>query len=649
VRVTVRIVLVYGLLIFAAVVAMVVFMPAMMVNPPTTIAHPYSELEARGRRVYYTNGCYNCHTQYVRTQDTGMGPESERGNYAYDRPLLFGSERTGPDLSYIGRKRSEGWLIGHLKDPRAVSPLSLMPSFAFLSDDDLRALAAYLFSMGDNVAQERMILPPAPYANASDPDTVPEVGPLVDGESHGWSTWNAAGLQQGKELYASRCMSCHGAAGNGLGTYAGTMSVTPADFTQEPFRSMPPEQWFWHVSEGVPGTLMPTWTAVLSDGEIWGVTRYVRTVFSNAIARDPDEGDSPSEYAGKTDPVGLTYGALEDAKAIYTRECMVCHGAAGRGEGPYGGRIEPPPPDFGDGSYGSLGSPSFSDADFYWRISEGLPWTAMPTWKLQYGSDDIWKLVHYIEVFFTQTGVMPSGDLPAGRFPETYQSAGVPADASYERGRRSFGTNCALCHGFAGDGQGWLGSYLVPRPADFRWMSVLKVDQMNEAQLLAKITFGIPGTTMPTWGEFLPERERWDLVTFLLQSFVAGRPMPKSVYGKGAVSAEYATVTAEEWAELGHLISGSNGQAVYETYCLTCHGRDGRGGGAGASGGASGGPAGFPAGMTSSYIFWRSSEGVPESMMYAFTSLLSETDMWDVVSYVQQLAATSTESGGGGR
>jgi cytochrome c oxidase cbb3-type subunit 2 len=649
VRVTFRIVLVYGLAIFAAVVAMVVFMPAMMESTPTTIAHPYSDLEAAGRRVYYTNGCYNCHTQYVRAQDTGMGPQSVRGNYVYDIPLLFGSERTGPDLTYVGRKRGEAWLIGHLKDPRGYSPLSIMPSFEFLSEDDLRALSAYLFALGDNVAQERMILPPAPYENATDPHPVPEVPLAQAGEPHGWSTWDAAGLQGGKDLYASRCMSCHGPAGNGLGTYAGTMSVTPADFTQEPFRSMPSEQWFWHVSEGIPGTLMPTWTATLSDEEIWSVIRYVRSVFSNAIVRDPDEGSPPKEYAGKTNPVEQTYAALEDAKAIYTRECMVCHGVAGRGKGPYAGRIEPPPPDFGDGSYGVLGSPALSDADYYWRISEGLPWTAMPPWKLLHGSDDIWKLVHYIETFFTQTSVMPSGDIPSINFPDTYQSQSLPADASYERGRRSFATNCAPCHGFAGDGKGWLGSYLVPRPADFRWMSVLKIDQGNEAQYLAKITFGIPGTTMPTWGEFLPEKERWDLVHYLLQSFIAGRPTPKSVYGKDAVSAEFAMVSAEEWAETGHLISGSNGKKLYETYCATCHGQSGAGGGPGASGGASGGPAAFPAGMTSGYILWRTSQGASGTMMYAFAPILSEADMWDVASYAQELAATSAERGKGGR
>jgi mono/diheme cytochrome c family protein len=224
----------------------------------------------------------------------------------------------------------------------------------------------------------------------------------------------------------------------------------------------------------------------------------------------------------------------------------------------------------------------------------------------------------------------------------------MPDDASYNRGRQSYAQNCAPCHGLAGDGRGWLGDYLVPRPEDFRWMSVMKVSQSNQAQYLAKVTFGIPGTTMPTWGEFLPEKERWDLVHYLLQSLMAGRPTPKSVHGDGAVSARFATVSSEEWKETGHAISPADGNELYGTYCATCHGSDGAGGGQGTDGSASGSPTPFPATMTEGYVLWRMSQGVPGTMMYAFESVLTETEMWDITSYVQQLAPKAPSAGGGG-
>ena len=90
-----------------------------------------------------------------------MGPVSDGGDYNYDNPMILGSERTGPDLSYIGRKRAQQWEIDHLKDPRQYSPLSLMPSFAFLSDSDLRAISEYLYYLGDRNAAEFMIESPA--------------------------------------------------------------------------------------------------------------------------------------------------------------------------------------------------------------------------------------------------------------------------------------------------------------------------------------------------------------------------------------------------------------------------------------------------------------------------------------------------------
>ncbi len=646
-KMTFRFILVGGLAVFFAVVAMVVFMPSMMSSPPTTVAHPYTDEQRAGRELFYSNGCIYCHTQYVRAEDTAMGPVSVRGNYTFDRPMLFGSERTGPDLSYIGRKRSEAWEIGHLRDPRAFSPLSIMPSFEFLSDGELKAVAAYLFALGDRVSQERMILPPPSYQDVSDPAAESTVAPEPADNANGWPSWRKAGLQEGKELFESRCLPCHGCAGNGLGSYAGTMAVTPADLTQEPFRSMPPEQWFWHVSEGLPGTLMPTWKASLSDTQLWSVIRYVRTMFSRPVMRDPLEGNPTGEYAGLTNAVESTYEVLDEGKAIFTRECMICHGDGGRGDGRYATHLEPPPPDFGDASYGTLFDPTTDDADYFWRISEGLPWTAMPAWKVHYSVEDRWKLVHYIRTFLTRTEFFPSGEAPGFEFPETYKSQSVPEGVSFERGRRSYAANCAHCHGLAGDGGGWNAQGLIPPPADLRAMAGMKVTADLEREHLAKITFGIPGGTMPVWGEFLPEAERWDLVEYIMRSFVEGRPTPRSALGDGAVSAEFAMLSEDYWLGAGHDISTQRGESLYSRYCSTCHGSDGAGDGPGTAGNASGSPAAFPSGLRLEYAMWRIWKGVPETTMYPFDGMLSEAEMWDLAARVRRLSSRSSAKGGG--
>ena len=132
-KMTFRVTIIGALVVFFAVVTAVVLIPGLVWNPPrTVIAQPYDDLEAKGREVFYSNGCNYCHTQYVREQDTAMGPVSDGGDYVFDNPMILGSERTGPDLSYIGRKRSEAWEIEHWKNPRKLSPLSIMASFEFL-------------------------------------------------------------------------------------------------------------------------------------------------------------------------------------------------------------------------------------------------------------------------------------------------------------------------------------------------------------------------------------------------------------------------------------------------------------------------------------------------------------------------------------
>ena len=110
------------------------------VEPPAQLK-PYTEAQLRGRQVYIANGCVYCHSQQPR--DKSFGPDAERGwgratvpaDYSYDRPHLLGSMRTGPDLMNIGvRQPSRDWHLGHLYQPRAYVPGSIMPSYPYLFD-----------------------------------------------------------------------------------------------------------------------------------------------------------------------------------------------------------------------------------------------------------------------------------------------------------------------------------------------------------------------------------------------------------------------------------------------------------------------------------------------------------------------------------
>lgn len=107
--------------------------------------------EARGREVYIENGCMTCHTQFVRAvpadSNQDIGPVSQSGDYKYDLPHLLGSNRTGPDLMWVGLKFNEDWQRQHLIDPQSTSPGSIMPSFDYLTEQEMDDLIAYLMSL----------------------------------------------------------------------------------------------------------------------------------------------------------------------------------------------------------------------------------------------------------------------------------------------------------------------------------------------------------------------------------------------------------------------------------------------------------------------------------------------------------------------
>ena len=102
------------------------------VSPDVT---PYTALEVAGRDIYVAEGCYLCHSQWVRPMRAEIlryGPWSRAWEYQYDRPFQLGSRRIGPDLHRIGNKDPDAWHYEHMRDPRSTSPGSVMPAYAWL-------------------------------------------------------------------------------------------------------------------------------------------------------------------------------------------------------------------------------------------------------------------------------------------------------------------------------------------------------------------------------------------------------------------------------------------------------------------------------------------------------------------------------------
>lgn len=156
-----------SLFFLAAGVFVTLYLPSLdqAAYTPTQYARQYTEEEARGRGIYIREGCWYCHTQQVRPPEVGIGTVrvkgdigavSQPGDYVYQKPVLWGTTRQGPDLAHAASRVDEkgfayganpAWQYAHLQNPQALNPGSVMPSFAHLPSDELGALVAYLLTL----------------------------------------------------------------------------------------------------------------------------------------------------------------------------------------------------------------------------------------------------------------------------------------------------------------------------------------------------------------------------------------------------------------------------------------------------------------------------------------------------------------------
>lgn len=101
---------------------------------------PYTALQLEGRDIYIREGCNTCHSQMIRpfrAETERYGHYSVAGEFVYDRPFLWGSKRTGPDLHRVGGRYGDDWHRVHLINPRDVVPESIMPGYPWLEENEL--------------------------------------------------------------------------------------------------------------------------------------------------------------------------------------------------------------------------------------------------------------------------------------------------------------------------------------------------------------------------------------------------------------------------------------------------------------------------------------------------------------------------------
>lgn len=240
---------------------------------------PYTALQQEGRDVYIREGCNNCHSQTVRPLVSDVlryGEYSKSGEFVYDRPFLWGSKRTGPDLARLGGKYPDAWHYKHMDSPRSMVPRTNMPDYKWLRDypldpemiqrkmetldfpytaeeiralegkNEMDAIVAYMQKLGSDI----------PWREATETAIVGElVNPYTDTDQKTISSWAS--------IYMENCAACHGETMQGeIGP-----ELIGEDYDDEIL--------FELIYSGITDGGMPSFSSLGTD-KVWKLTNYIR-------------------------------------------------------------------------------------------------------------------------------------------------------------------------------------------------------------------------------------------------------------------------------------------------------------------------------------------------------------------------------------
>jgi cytochrome c oxidase cbb3-type subunit 2 len=432
-------------------------------------ASDYTAQEAQGRRVYQREGCWYCHSQYVRPvarEDLRWGPVSEAGEYAFDLPHLFSTRRIGPDLTRVGLKYSDDWHYAHHWDPRLTVPDSIMPSFKWLYDevrvavkkgpDGLEveptpALSRYFTLKKD-----------APIRLFPDASGLTFVRPNADGR------WPLDG--------------------------------TPVlDLT--PYQDKPPA--------------IATARLVFPTSEMVGLVRYIQKLGMNRGAWR--EAFEPQTVALSVMTIPSGEDLVTRGREVYQQRCVGCHGPKGDGNGPAATFLSPRPRDLTLGVFKFRTTPSGSlptDGDLFRTVTRGVRWTAMPPWH-EIPDKDRLAVITFVKTLSTRwKEEQPEPPIVIGRGPRPTPELLARGKDLYQKAK------CWECHGHEGKGDGPSAGTLkdvleLPiRPADFTKGQFKGGSHVTD--IFRTMTLGLDGTPMPSFADSMNEDERWAISYYVL-------------------------------------------------------------------------------------------------------------------------------------
>ncbi len=459
-----------------------------MLEPQSRQVKVYTESELIGRQVYIREGCWYCHSQYVRpvTGETRRwGPVTQAGEYAFDIPHLFSTRRIGPDLSRVGLKYSDEWHLAHFWDPRMVVPDSIMPRFAELFDGPYEGIKVVEDDEGNKTL-----------------DKTANSGNIFDFSSKEkiMLTPNQQGL-----------------------VYVAEKGKYPVIWT--------PNEEFTGDSVNV----------ITETEELKGLVDYLQKLGTNRGKwRDRFE---PQQIEASMVSIPRSEEWIEFGQEVYQRRCEGCHGDKGDGNGPAATFMyEFRPRNFTAGVFKFSLTPSGSlpqDGDLWRTITRGVRGSAMPSWHMLPDKDRI-AVIQYIKYELAVDRSEP--DEPYAYFTEEPAEAPIyigqapdPSEEIVAHGKEIWQqAKCWECHGNTGKGDGEKAAGLEDdlgfpiRPADLTSGQFKSGPSVKD--IFRTVTTGLSGTPMPSFEDAFPEEDRWALAYFVLSlsAFtdpLTGKPM----------------------------------------------------------------------------------------------------------------------------
>ncbi len=313
-----------------------------LVHLPEVSPIPSGSKLSGGESLLYTKHCLACHKYRQR------------------------DGRIAPDLTYIGHIRDSAYLRDFLTRPTSRVPGAIMPRIV-MSPDEEQTLIAFLLHQAVGPVHVSLA------AEKKDPGFTPAAATALEVAD--------------KRMFMKLCQPCHAAGGDGLGPLQPNLANFPRAFAAnaEFFRRIGADRLRQSIDQGVPGTSMPAYGRLLEPP---ARDRLLALIFRAFIGIEVSDKIALAPLPPRPTQ---TFGTA-DRDELFSGNCFRCHGVAGTGSGPESLRYRPQPRNLTNRPYFAY----CNDERIARAIHDGIPGTAMPSFRGTLSAAELWSLVEKV-------------------------------------------------------------------------------------------------------------------------------------------------------------------------------------------------------------------------------------------------------------